>query len=164
LFVTLTVHATVLAPPRPEASHWVILVTGSADVVVPGVVHTAGSAQVIVIVASPVGSLGVPGSYVKLLTTVIVQVTVLGPTMPTLSHSEMAMSWALAGLAASIVRPKATVKQKERRIPREKTRTFERGALLWVTVLLQSLGAGMQPGAAHAVQRSLQVATRHRLS
>jgi hypothetical protein len=144
----------------------VILVTGSAEVVVPGVVHTVGSAQVIVIVASPVGSLGVAGSYVKLLTTVIVQVIVLGPTVPTLSHSEMAMPWALAGLAAppTIVRPKATVKQKERRIPSEKTRTFERGALLWVTVLLQSLGAGLQPGAAHAVQRSLQVATRHRLS
>jgi hypothetical protein len=89
--VTLTVQATVSGAPRPDASHWVILVTGSTEVVVPGVVHTVGSAQVTVIVASPVGSLGVPGLYVKSLTTVTVQVVVFVPTVPTLLHSEIAM-------------------------------------------------------------------------
>ena len=165
--MTLTLQATVLGAPRPEASHWVILVTGSTEVVVPGVVHTVGSAHVIVVVASPVGSSGALGLYVKLLTTVIVQVVVLGATVLTLLHSEIAMPWALAGLAPppTIVRPKATVKQKESGIPSDKTRIFERGALLWVvTKLLQSSRAVLQPGAAHAVQRSLQVATRHQLS
>jgi len=98
---------------------------------------------------------------------VIVQVVVFVPTVPTLLHWEIAMPWALAELAIppTIVRPNASVKQRERGIPSEKTRIFERGALLWVvTKLLQSLRAGLQPGAAHAVQRSLQVATRHQLS
>ena len=145
-----------------------IPVTGSTEVVVPVVPQTRGVVQAmsVVIVANPVGSAGVPGLYVKLLVTVTVQLIVLPPTVPTLLHSEIAMPWALAWLAspATIVRPNATVKQKERRIPSEKTRVFGRGALLWVvTGYSQSLGAGLQPGAAHCVQRSLQVATRHQI-
>ena len=144
-------------------------VTGSTEVVVPAVPHTKGAVQAmrVVIVADPVGSAGVEALYVKLLVTVIVQLIVVPTALPALLHSEIAMPWALAALAPHpiIVRPNAAVKQKERTIPSEKTRTFERGALLCVvTELLQSLRAGLQPGAAHAVQRSLQVATRHQLS
>jgi hypothetical protein len=166
LFVTDAVQVTVLAPPRPEALHWVIPVTGFTELVVVEIPHTTGAVQAmsVVIVASPVGSAGVAALYVKSLTTVIVQVIVLPPTVPALLHSESPMPWALAWLAppATIVRPSATVKQKERRIPSEKVRKFGRGALLWVvTGYSQSLGAGLQPGVAHCVQRSLQVATRH---
>jgi len=63
LLVTVTVQVTVLAPPRPATSHWVIPVTGSTEVVVPVVPHTTGAVQAmsVVIVANPVGSAGVPG-------------------------------------------------------------------------------------------------------
>jgi hypothetical protein len=128
-----------------------MLVTGSTEVVVPVVPHTTGAVQAmsVVIVANPVGSAGVAALYVKSLVTVIVQVIVLPPTVPALLHSEMAMPWALAGLAAppAIARPNATVKQKERRIPSEKTRIFERGALLWVvTELLSVVRSGSATG------------------
>ncbi|HUC15021.1 MAG TPA: hypothetical protein VMS00_11270 [Acidimicrobiales bacterium] len=99
--------------------------------------------------------------------TVMVQLIVLPPTVPTLLHSEIAMPWALAGLTPPpiIVTLNATVKQKERRIPSERMRIFGRAALLWLITGFnsQSLGAGLQPGAAHGVQRSLQVATRHQI-
>jgi len=61
LLVTVAVQVTVLAPPRPEALHWVIPVTGSTEVVVPVLPHTTGAVQAmsVVIVAWPVGSVGV---------------------------------------------------------------------------------------------------------
>ncbi len=141
---------------------------GLTELVVVEIPHTTGAVQAmsVVIVARPVGSVGVAALYTKLLTTVMVQVIVLPPTVPALLHSESPMPWALARLAppATIVRPSATVKQKERRIPSEKVRKFGRGALLWVvTGYSQSLGAGLQPGVAHCVHRSLQVATRHQI-
>jgi hypothetical protein len=149
--VTVAVQVTVLAPPRPEASHWVIPVTGSTEVVVPVVPHTTGAVQAmsVVIVADPVGSAGVAALYTKLLVTVIVQVIVLPPTVPALLHSEIAMPWALAWLTppATIVRPNATIKQKERRIPSEKMRIFERESLLWVaTELLSVVRSGSATG------------------
>jgi hypothetical protein len=134
LLVTVAVQVTVLAPPRPEALHWVIPVTGSTEVVVPLVPHTTGAVQAmsVAIVADPVGSAGVAALYVKLLVTLIVHVIVLPPTVPALLHSEIPTFWALAWLAPppTIARPNATVKQKERRIPSEETRIFERGLLL----------------------------------
>lgn len=151
LFVTDAVQVTVLAPPRPEALHWVIPVTGFTELVVVEIPHTTGAVQAmsVVIVASPVGSAGVAALYVKLLTTVIVQVIVLPPTVPALLHSESPMPWALAWLAppTAIVRPNATVKQKERRFPSETMRIFERGALLWVvTELLSVVRSGSATG------------------
>jgi hypothetical protein len=100
---------------------------------------------------------------VKLLTTVIVHVVVLAPDGPI--HAVRAMPWALASLAPppTNVRPSATVKQKERRIPSETVRIFERGVLVrgFTGLLSVVRSGGLQPGAAHGVQRSLQVATRH---
>jgi hypothetical protein len=58
LLVTEAVQLTVLAPPRPVPLHWVIPVTGSTEVVVPEV-HAVAGAQLIVIWARPVGSVGV---------------------------------------------------------------------------------------------------------
>ena len=57
-------------------------------------------AMSVVIVASPVGSAGVAGLYVKLLTTVTVQLIVLPPTVPALLHSEEpdALGTCLAGI------------------------------------------------------------------
>jgi len=151
LFVTVAVQVTVLAPPRPEALHWVIPVTGFTELVVLEIPHTTGAVQAmsVVIVANPVGSAGVAALYVKLLTTVIVQVIVLPPTVPALLHSESPMPWALAWLAPppTIVRPSATVKQKQRTIPSEKVRIFERAALLWVvTGLLSVVRSGSATG------------------
>lgn len=59
--VTVAVQVTVLAPPRPASSHWVIPVTGTAEVVVPLFGHDAEPVQEIsvAIVADPVGSAGV---------------------------------------------------------------------------------------------------------
>jgi hypothetical protein len=146
----------------------VMPVTGSTEVVVPAVPHTKGAVQAmrVVIVADPVGSAGVEALYVKLFVTVIVQLIVVPTALPALLHSEIPIAWALAWLTPPpITRPNADVKQKERAIPSEKTRIVDRRARLRVvTELLQSLRAGLQPGAAHAVQRSLQVATRHQLS
>lgn len=169
LFVTVAVQVTVLAPPRPEALHWVIPVTGFTELVALEIPHTTGAVQAmsVVIVANPVGSAGVAALYVKLLVTVIVHVIVLPPTVPALLHSESPMPWAVAWLTPppTIVKPNATVKRKDRRIPIEKMRIFERASLLWVaTGLLSVVRSGLQPGAARGVQRSLRVATRHQLS
>jgi len=151
LLVTLAVQVTVLAPPSPEALHWVILVTGSTDVVVPEVAQITGAVQAmsVVIVARPVGSVGVAGLYAKLFVTVIVHVIVLPPTVPALLHSEIPTFWALAWLAPTpaTVRPKATVKQKERRIPSETVRIFERGVPLRAfTRLLSVVRSGSATG------------------
>jgi hypothetical protein len=129
----------------------VILVTGSTDVVVPEAPHTTGAVQAmsVVIVADPVGSAGVAALYTKLLVTVMVHVIVLPPTVPALLHSEIPTFWALAWVALppTMLRPSATVKQKERRDPREKARIFERGLLLWVfTRLLSVVRSGSATG------------------
>jgi hypothetical protein len=57
LLVTVPVQVTVLAPPRPAVLHWVMLVTGVVDVVVPPVGHTADPVQctVVTMTAAPVG-------------------------------------------------------------------------------------------------------------
>ncbi len=61
--MTVAVHVTVLAPPRPASLHCDTPVTGVAElVVVPGG-HTAPPVHwtVVTIVADPVGVLGVAG-------------------------------------------------------------------------------------------------------
>ena len=59
--MTVTVQVTVLAPPSPAMSHWVTAVTGTAEVVVPLVGHTADPVHVfwVTMVAKPVGTVGV---------------------------------------------------------------------------------------------------------
>ncbi len=88
--MTVTVQVTVLAPPRPALLHWLIVVTGVVEVVVPPVGHIADPVHVIVvaIIAKPVGLVGVAGLNVKLLVIVTVQVIVLvpPPAGPTLLH------------------------------------------------------------------------------
>lgn len=61
MFVTVAVQVTVLAPPRPELLHCVILVTGVVELVVTptGQFAAAGHERVVAIVAEPVGWLGV---------------------------------------------------------------------------------------------------------
>jgi hypothetical protein len=88
LFVTVTVQVTVLAPPRPELLHWLIVVTGVVDVVVPPVGQIAEPVHivVVVIVARPVGVVGVAALNVKSLVIVTVQVIVSPPEEPTLLH------------------------------------------------------------------------------
>ena len=88
MLVTVTVHVTVLAPPRPALLHWVITVMGVVEVVVPPVGQMAEPVHemVVTIVASPVGRPGVAGLNVKLLVIVTVQVIVSPPDEPTLLH------------------------------------------------------------------------------
>jgi hypothetical protein len=57
--VTVAVHVTVLAPPRPALLHWVIPVTGLVDVVVPPVGQTAEPVQVIWVTTVAPGPTGV---------------------------------------------------------------------------------------------------------
>ena len=59
--VTVAVQVTVLAPPRPEMLHCVMLVTGVVELVVPPTAQmaAAGHETVVTIVAEPVGWLGV---------------------------------------------------------------------------------------------------------
>lgn len=90
LLMTVTVQVTVLAPPRPASLHWLIVVTGVVEVVVPPTGHTAAPVHAIVvaIIAVPVGFVGVAGLNVKLLVIVTVHVIVLVPPLagPTLLH------------------------------------------------------------------------------
>lgn len=61
LLVTVAVQVTVLAAPSPEVLHWVTLLTGVVEVVVPpaGQLAAAGHDTAVTIVARPVGWLGV---------------------------------------------------------------------------------------------------------
>lgn len=61
MFVTVAVHVTVLAPPRPAVLHWSMPDTGVLDVMVPAVGQTAEPVQlmIVTIVAKPVGESGV---------------------------------------------------------------------------------------------------------
>jgi len=101
------------------------------------------------------------------LVTVMVQVIVLPPKVPALLHSEIPMFCALASVALppTTVRPNATVRQKERRVPSEKRRIFEREVLFWIFTWLLSVGRDRICNREQhtGVQRSLQVATRHQL-
>lgn len=61
MLVTVAVQVTVLAPPRPEMLHCVMLVTGVVELVVPPTAQMAAAEHetVVTIVAEPVGWLGV---------------------------------------------------------------------------------------------------------
>jgi hypothetical protein len=62
--VTVASQVTVLAPPSPAELHCVIPVTGTAEVVLPPVGHTAEPVHemIVTMVAKPVGAPGVAAS------------------------------------------------------------------------------------------------------
>jgi len=92
VLVTVTVQVTVLAPTLAMLLHWLITVIGVVDSRVSFVSMQSAPplhCTLVTIVASPVGLEGSLGLYVKLLVTVIVQVTVLAPivgSLPTSLH------------------------------------------------------------------------------
>lgn len=126
--MTVEVHVTVLAPPRPAPLHWLTPVTGVVEVVVPDEGQTAEPVQLmsVTIVARPVGRSGVAALYAKLLVTVTSQVMVSPPDAPVLLH------WLITAGAALAWDPPTRATARPAKSAKPKTATRSRATRVFI--------------------------------